>query len=375
MRRRELIKLKLVKVHTFSVLFVLVAMLGGLNACQQQKATEVVATAFTLSDTMMKRIELTQVTMQPVENELTLVGKVIADENQVVKVFPLVGGNVEKVTAELGDFVQKGQTLATIYSGEVADFERQMIQAESDVLIAKKNLAVTQDLYESKLNSQRDVLSAQKELEKAQAELNRMKEIYRIYGVEKSSVYTVKAPISGFILEKNINPGMQLRSDNASNIFTVGQIQEVWVMANVNESDIGRIKIGMDAQIQFVSYPDEQFYGKVDKIYNVLDTETKAMKVRIRLPNTDLRIKPEMHATVKLRYREQGEMAAVPARSIIFERSKYFVMVFNSRTDIQTREVQVHKSLSETAYIEQGVAPGERVISKNQLLVYDALND
>ncbi|GAB3886542.1 efflux RND transporter periplasmic adaptor subunit [Spirosoma agri] len=331
--------------------------------------------AFRLSDTMMSRIKLDSVVTQPVRNELTLVGKIVADENRVIKVFPLVGGNVEEVKVELGDYVRKGQTLASIRSSEVADLERQTIQAKSDLLLAEKNLRVAQDLFETKLNSQREVVTAQKEVEQAQAEMNRIREVSRIYGIGKASIYTVKAPIDGYVIEKNVNREMQLRSDNADNLFTIGQISEVWVLANVNESDIGRVRQGMEASIQTLSYPNEQFQGHVDKIYTVLDPNTKAMTVRIRLSNKAMKLKPEMHATVTLRYAAGGQLATVPASSIIFDRSKRYVLVYRGRADIETREVNVLKSLGSVAYISQGVKPGEKVISKDQLLVYNALND
>ncbi len=328
-----------------------------------------------LSDTMMHRIRLDSVAVQPVRSELTLVGKVVADENRVIKVFPLVGGNVEDVKAELGDYVRRGQTLASIRSGEVADLERQSIQARSDLLLAEKNLRVAQDLFETKLTSQREVVAAQKEVEKAQAEATRVKEVSRIYGIGQASMYTVKAPIDGYVIEKNVNRDMQLRSDNADNLFTIGQINEVWVLANVNESDIGRVRMGMNATIQTLSYPDELFAGKVDKIYTVLDPNTKAMTVRIRLNNKGMKLRPEMHATVTLRYEDGGQMATVPAGSVIFDRSKHYVMVFKNRSDIETREVDVLKSLGDIAYVRHGIKPGEKVISKNQLLVYNALNN
>ena len=331
--------------------------------------------AFMLSDTMMNRIRLDSVSLQPVRSELTLVGKVVADENRVIKVFPLVGGNVENVNVELGDYVHKGQTLAIIQSGEVADIERQGIQARADLLLAEKNLRVAEDLFETKLTSQREVIAAQKEVEKAQAESNRVQEVSKIYGIGKSSRYTVKAPIDGYVIEKNVNRGMQLRSDNADNLFTIGQISEVWVLANVNESDIGRVRMGMEANIQTLSYPDELFRGKVDKIYTVLDPNTKAMTVRIQLNNRAMKLRPEMHATVMLRYEDGGQMATVPAGSVIFDQSKHFVMVYKSRSAIDTREVDVLKTIGDVSYIRHGLKPGERVISKNQLLVYDAIND
>ncbi|MBN8825794.1 MULTISPECIES: efflux RND transporter periplasmic adaptor subunit [unclassified Spirosoma] len=354
--------------------FLLVSGLAVLVGCAPKPAQEE-QKAFMLSDTMMHRIRLDSTVMQPVRSELTLVGKVVADENRVIKVFPLVGGNVEDVKVELGDYVRKGQTLALIRSGEVADIERQGIQAQSDLLLAEKNLRVAQDMFETKLVSQREVVAAQKEVEKAQAEANRVKEVARIYGLGKTSIYTVKAPIDGYVIEKNVNRGMQLRSDNADNLFTIGQISEVWVLANVNESDIGRVRIGMDASIQTLSYPDQLFKGQVDKMYTVLDPGTKAMTVRIRLTNTGLKLRPEMHATVTLRYEDGGKLATIPAGSVIFDQSKHFVMVFKSRSDIETREVNVLKTIGDIAYIKTGLKPGERVISQNQLLVYDAIND
>ncbi|WP_077923592.1 efflux RND transporter periplasmic adaptor subunit [Spirosoma sp. 209] len=352
----------------------LLALLTSTLACQPASPPDE-ANAFMLSDTMLSRIALDSVRIQPVRSELTLVGKVVSDENRVIKVYPLVGGNVEDVKVELGDYVRKGQTLAVIRSGEVADLERQSLQAQSDLLLAEKNLLVAQDLLESKLAAQPQVTAAQKEVDKAKAEVNRLREVFRIYGLGNTSTYLVKAPIDGYVIEKNVNRDMQLRSDKADNLFTIGQISDVWVLANVNESDISRIRTGMTADVQTLSYPDDRFSGQVDKIYSVLDPGTKALTVRIRLPNPALKLKPEMHATVTLRYDDGMQMPAIPAGSVIFDRSKHYVMVFRSRTDLETREVDVYKSLGKLAYIRTGLKPGERIISKDQLLVYDALND
>jgi len=360
-----------------SILYLCSAAFVGLwlSSCTKTEEKQEDAKAFMLSDTMMNRITLDTVKTETVKNELTLVGKVVPDENQVIKIFPLVGGNVEDVNVELGDNVRKGQKLATIRSGEVADFERQLIQAQSDLLIAQKNLSSTEDLYESKLVPERDAITARQMVDKAQAEVSRVKEIFSIYGLGKSTNYTVKSPINGFIIAKNVNRGTQLRSDNSESLFTVGQIADVWVMANVNESDIPRIKLGMSANVQTISFPDEVFKGKVDKIYNVLDPESKAMQIRIQLQNVGLKLKPEMHATVNLNFDEGGQMHAIPSQSIIFDRSKNWVMVFHSRSQIETRPVEVYRTLANRAYIKSGLKDGERVISKNQLLVYDALND
>ncbi len=356
-----------------------IAILGGMAAvwaasCQKQAGQPEESKAFMLSDSMMRQIVLDTVTTETVRNELMLVGKVVPDENRVVRVFPLVGGNVEDVRVELGDHVRKGQELATIRSGEVADLERQMIEAQSDLLVAQKNLSSTEDLFESRLVPERDVITARQMVDKSRAELGRIEAISSIYGVSKAAGYIVRSPIDGFIIDKNVNRGTQLRSDNAESLFTVGQISDVWVMANVNESDIPKIRLGMDADIKTISFPDEVFKGKVDKIYNVLDPETRAMKIRIQLSNAGFRLKPEMHATVGLNFEESERMQSIPSQAVIFDRSKNWVLVFTSKSKIEARPVEIFRNLSKRTYVSSGLADGETVVSKNQLLIYNALN-
>ncbi len=324
---------------------------------------------------MLETTTFAKAETKQVRSELKLFGKIIADENRMVEVYPLVGGNVTSVNVELGDYVTKGQILAVIRSSEIANFERQMIDAQSDLLVAQKNLKVAEDLYAGKINSEKDMLSANKEVEKAQAELTRIKEIFNIYGIGKTSEYIVKAPISGFIIQKQINFDMQLRSDKAEAIFTVADIHDVWVMANVNESSIAQIKKGIDAYVTTLSYPDKIYVGRVDKIFNILDPQTRTMKIRINLDNSDYALKPEMNATVTLRFNEDTNMLAVPSSSIIFDKSKHFVMLFKDRNNIETRSVEIYKQLGDTTYIASGLKEGDQVIDHNQLLIYNALND
>ncbi|QJW89923.1 efflux RND transporter periplasmic adaptor subunit [Spirosoma taeanense] len=355
-----------------------IGLLGLLIACStkpEPAQDDSKQEAFTLTDTMLSRIQTEEVKPEPIRSQLRLIGRVVPDENRVIRVFPLVGGNVRDVRAELGDYVQKGQTLAIIQSGEVAGYNSELTQAQAELRLAQKNLQVAQDMFADKLSSERDVLAARKEVEREQAELARLKEVLQIYGADQQSQSLVKAPISGYVLEKNINRGTQLRSDDANAVFTISQLNEIWVLANVNESDIGRIKTGLSAQIQTLSYPDRVFHGTVDKVYNVLDQSTKTMQIRVRLANEQMLLKPGMNASVTLSFEEGGTLPVIPAKALIFDKSKQFVMVFHDRKRIDTREVQVYRSQGDVAYIRSGLKPGERVITQSQLLIYDALND
>lgn len=344
-----------------------------LGACAEHPQTE--PAPFELSVEMMARCEFAAAKLEEVKDELRVFGKISPDNNKLAQVYPIAGGNVTKINVELGDAVVQGQVLATVRSSEVADFQRQRLDAIADVALAEKNLQVARELFQGKLTSERDVVSAEKELTKARAELDRINEVYNIYHLGSEPAYDIVAPISGFVVYKDINQNEQLRNDKSDIVFSIAQIDQVWVLANVNESNISKVAPGYSASVQTLSYPDKIFHGKIDRIFNAIDSETKAMKVLIKIPNPGLLLKPEMNATVTIRFSENRSMVAVPSSAIIFEKSRYWVMVFKSVNDIETRQVEVYRQLGENTWLSSGLEEGETVISKNGLLVYDALND
>ncbi|MDQ6530782.1 efflux RND transporter periplasmic adaptor subunit [Flavobacterium sp. LHD-85] len=358
------------------ILFIGIALAGlSLTSCKKEVENPETNTSFVLSDTMLKSTTTAEAKTQPLKNELSFYGKITADNNKMIDVYPLVGGNVMKVNVELGDYVKKGQVLATIKSTDVADFEKQSIDAKSDLLVAKNNLKVAQELFDGKLNSESDVLQAKSEVNKAQSQLSKIQETYKIYNIKAGSIYEVTAPISGFIIQKSINQDMLLRNDRSENIFDIAEISEVWAMANINEIDINKVKLGTSAAVTTLSYPDKAFYGKVDKIYNVIDPETKAMQARIKLNNPDYMLKPDMNANIKLSFNENQSMIAVPSKAIVFDKSKNFVVVFKDRNNIETRQVEVYRVVGDTTYLSSGLKENEKVITNNQLFIYGALNN
>lgn len=345
-----------------------------LTACTSQEINEV-DVQFRMSDTMMKKCPVGEVKMQNVESEMRLFGKIEPDNNKMAQVYSILGGNVISIHVELGDYVQKGQVLAVIRSTEVAEFQKELLNAKGELAAAEKSLQVAKDLNASKLNSDRDVKIAERELQSAQSELARIKEVYGIYKLDGGSTFKITAPISGFIVQKDINQNELLRPDNSNVLFSIAEINEVWVMAYVNESDISKIQLGYDAEVSTLSFPDEKYIGKIDKIFNTIDPETKAMKVRVRIPNANLKLKPDMNATIMVRNREDRKMLAIPSSAVIFDKSKTWVMVFKDRANLETRKVEVFKSVGDITYISHGLKAGESVIIKNGLYLYDALND
>jgi len=345
-----------------------------LASCSGKKTEVATDSKFCLSDSILHQIKLDTITLKPVLQNFKLIGKVSFNQDKVVKIYPLVSGNVAEVKVSLGDFVKKGQVLAIIRSSEMAGVQNDLTSARSNLAIAEKNFAATADMYKGGIVSEKEYTAAQKELEKAKSELSRSSSVHSIYGSGSQSDYVIKAPVSGFVVDKQITPNMQIRSDNNATLFTLSNLDDVWVLADVYESDIAGIKENQEVEITTVSYPDKIFKGKINKVYDVLDPNNKTLKVQIQLNNAEHLLKPEMFASVLVHQKLTSSMLAVPSSSIIFDKNQNWVLIYHDNCHIETRRISIASANDKYTYVHDGVKAGERVINGLQLLIYTALN-
>ena len=354
----------------FAIIF-MIAIIAGCARNEDQTTTKA-PVKFCIPDSLMNQIKTDTVSIRPVIEEIRLAGKVTFDQDKVVKLYPMVSGNVLTVNVALGDHVEKGEVLAVVNSAEIVGAENDIVTAQANQAVAEKNLSATESLYKGGIASEKEYLAAVKEAEKSRSELNRVKTVLSIYGGAQSN-YVIKSPISGYIVEKLINPNMQIRPDNSTNLFTISDLKRVWILANVYESDIAGIAKGERVSVTTLSYPDKVFDGTIDKIYNVLDPDNKTMKVRIQLDNIGNMLKPEMFANVIVQQVTGTSMPAVPAKSVVFDRNRYWVLVCTGKCNVQIRQIDIVKSTNLYTYIRSGVNPGEKVITNRQLLIYNAI--
>jgi membrane fusion protein, heavy metal efflux system len=353
--------------------FLLIGMIV-FSSCKTDPKTSDQKQKFVISDSLLKTIQIDSIITCPMVNALTLTGKVTFNEDKVARIFPMVSGNITGVTAQLGDYVNKGEKLGIIRSGEMAGYGNDLVTAKTNLLIAKKNLDAAEDMYKSGLMSQKDFITSQEMYKQAESQLNRSNEVLQINGGNTQGQFVVKAPISGFIVEKQINNDMAIRPDNTNDLFTISDLKDVWVMANVYESNIGQVHLGNNVDVTTLSYPGRVFHGKVDKILNVLDPTNKVMKVRIVLPNPDYALKPEMFASVRVVNKTDQESLCVPSSALIFENNQYFLLIYKSQSDVKITSVQVISSNGNQSYISGAVQQGDKVIGSNAVLIYSALN-
>lgn len=349
-----------------------------ITACKEQKKQDTETKQVCVTDSLAKMIRMDTVKMATVKDELTLSGQVSFDDNHVVKIYPFSSGQVVEVKVSLGDKVSAGQTLATIKSADVAGNYSDLSSAKSDVAITKRQLSQTEYLYKNGIASERDYTEAQENYNKALAADRKIQQQLSINGrgnTNSAGEYVIKAPSGGYIVERTANPGSFIRQDNANSLFTISDMKDVWIWANVFESDITKVKKGYTAKVTTLAYPDKVFIGKVNDVSSVLDPDNKVMKVKITLPNTDMLLKPQMFTNVVISNTEKSTSVAIPAAAVIFDSSKNYVVVYKDKCHMEVREVSVIKTVDGITYIASGLKPGEVLISKNQLLLYNALVD
>lgn len=356
--------------------FALVSILLFAASCTHETAEEKTTVnppnQVSLSKEQLQHIGLDTAKLVPEEEDLALTGKISFDESKVGKVYPLVGGNVLSVPVALGDFVHKGQLLATIRSAEISDMQSQFAVAQNNLEVAKKNLDIASELFKTNVNSETQLFAAKNEYARAESEVNRLQQELNVYGVSPTAsdaIYNIYAPIEGYIVEKNVNENMEIRPDNNTNLFTVSSLNTVWVLADVYESDLAKISKGEEVEVNTLAYEGKIFKGKIDEIGSLLDPETKTMKIRIVMDNTDGLLKPEMFAMVKVHIDHPQKLVIVPSAALLFENNRFYVMVQKSAAQFERREVIPGPDKDRKTYIKSGVEAGELVVTDGSLLV------
>lgn len=331
-------------------------------------------TRFQITDSFLNSLLIDTVQKASARSQLTLTGTVAPDETKMAKIYPMVSGVAGDVRVQLGDLVHKGETLVVLKSPEMAGFAKDYVSAEADIRNARRELESARDMYKGGLASQKDLEQAQSDYQKALAEGKRASEVMTI---DKSNGdgYEVKSPLTGYVVEKNINSNTGVRADNSQNLFTIANLSTVYVLANVYESDIAKISVGDPVKITTLSYPNKVFDGKIDKIDNMLDPDDKVMHARIRIDNPGNLLKPGMFANISINAKSGEDMPFINANDIVFDNDTNYVITLDGNSKAHVQPIQVAKRVENRAYIGAGIKPGDRVVASRQVYLYESLKD
>ena len=304
-------------------------------------------------------------------NELTLNGKISFDQNHVAQVYPITGGLVSRVFVSVGDKVQKGQALAEITGGDVSAVSNEYEIAKANTSLAKKSLDAANELFKTNVYSEKDLLNAQNDYRKALADEEKAKRNSQLMGMsENQHNYTLTAPVDGYIVEKNVAENMMIRPDNSGSLFTVSSLDKVWVIADLYETDLSKIKEGDPVKVSTIAYPDRIFTGNIAQIGNALDPQSRVAKVKIILDNHEGLLKPEMYANVKcININDKSKVLAIPTKSLILEGDHYVVMVKRSANEFSKEKININRTMQNITIINGGLKCGDTIVTEGSLLV------
>lgn len=315
-----------------------------------------------------EQFSLVTVEQRRTVNELKVNGVVAPDVNRTVPVLSLSGGRVVEIRAKLGDDVQKGQVLLLIHSTDVAIAFSDYQKFQADEVLTRRQFERSQSLYSKGATAKKDLEAAEEAAEKAKVDVATAAERIRILGAEvnhPSPIITVKAPITGTVVEQNVTSGAGVRSlDNSPNLFTIADLSRVWVLCDVYENNLPQVRLGDTAEVRLNAYPDRPLQGRVSNISRVLDPATRTAKVRLDLDNPGRLMRTGMFATATFRSRTEQVRLVVPAPAVIRLHDKDWVFRPENghrflRTEIQTGAVR-SDGLQE---VLSGLSAGDKVVA------------
>jgi cobalt-zinc-cadmium efflux system membrane fusion protein len=314
-----------------------------------------------------ERFPLVDVQLHKVTDELHVNGVIAPDVNRSVPVVSLGGGRVVEIKAKLGDYVKKGQTLLLINSPDISQAFSDYQKAKADEQLSAKQLARSQLLYDKGAIAMVDLETAQDADAKAKVDLQTAAQRVKVLGGNLSNpspLLPVVAPISGWIVDQQTTGGSGVKSmDNSPNLFTIADLSTVWVLCDVYEDMLSRVRVGDTAQIALNAYPDRTLPGKVVNISAVLDPTTRAAKVRIELPNPQGILRPGMFATATFKATKSSERAVIPATAVVHLHDKDWVFLSEGSNKFRREIVQLGGPAGEgTVQVTGGIKPGDKIV-------------
>jgi len=311
---------------------------------------------------------------QPIDRALQLPAIVEAEPARTLKVLPPVAGRLIDLKVQLGQRVERGQELAVIDSSDLAQAYADEDKARSAVRMTKQTLDRAVALEKYSAGSVKDRQQAENDHAQAQAELERTQSRLRAIGVssdprEAGRVLSLKAPVSGSVIDLQAARGAYINDPTVA-IMTIANLDEVWVTANVPEKDAALVTQGQPVEVVFTAYPGEPFKGRVLFVSDILDPDTRRVKVRIAFQNSEMRLKPNMFANATF-MTPKRTVPTIPTTAVVLKNEADQVFVEIAPWTFEARPVEIEFEQADRAVIAHGLRTGERVVVKSAVLLND----
>ena len=317
---------------------------------------------------------------------------VVPDHHATADITALVRGRVVDVYADLGQQVKGGDLLAILYSSDLGMAQSLYLKAVAKLYVAEKASERATMLLREKVIGLAEAQRRQGEMLSLRAEKREAEDRLRLLGMSEEQItklnreqkivsyVPITAPFDGRVIARNLTKGEVV--EVTEKLFTVADLSEVWVLANIPEKDItfiradaGTDKSGVEqlVEVLLTAYPGEVFYGKVTYVGDVLDVATRTMNLRLELPNPHRKLKPEMYATIRVHSLPEQGVLMVPEGAVQRERDRRFVFVQRDAHTFEARDVTLGESNGEMVKILDGIQEGEPIVVKGAYVLKSEL--
>ncbi|MDD5267362.1 MAG: efflux RND transporter periplasmic adaptor subunit [Methylococcales bacterium] len=307
-------------------------------------------------------------TQHPLLEPLT--GKITYNESVTSRISSPVAGRVIASPLALGTQVQAGSTLLELDSPDVAAAEADYAKAQADLTLASKAFNRQRELYAGKAIPQKDLEQAQENFNATRSEARRAQDRLKnlhISAGRSDGRFSLRSPIPGVVVERNVNPGMEVRPDRDAPLFVVSNLKKLTLLMAVFEVNLNKIRLGQKLSVSVPAYPGELFPATVQYIAQVLDEKTHTVQVRCDLPNADGRLLPGMYATISVDS-EPGDLAfVIPLTAVFTEGDDDYVFIALDENHYQQRPVEIGLRLKDKAVVTGGLKPDEQLVTEGAL--------
>src|ERR1700730_17457385 len=293
-------------------------------------------------------------------DEIRSYGNVQANERRFAYVQTRFTGWIRKIYADAtGDFIAKGQPLFTIYSPDLVASERE------DLLARKSAAALQQSAVSGVADGAASLIAASKarlqQFDISESDIAKLDETG-----EPIPDLTVNSPVAGYITEKNALPNRSVQQD--TKLYTIADLSDIWVFAQVFQNDAGKIKPGDPAEVTVDAYPGQVFRGKVDYLLPQLDMATRTLPVRLVFANPGLKLRPGMYVNVSLKL-PLGQRLIVPDSAVFHSGTKNLIFAYAGDGHIAPHEVELGPHVGDRFVVSKGVKVGDQIVTSANFLI------
>jgi cobalt-zinc-cadmium efflux system membrane fusion protein len=339
-----------------------------------------------LSDSQLGSVKVEPVEEREFPTERESIGSIQFNQEMTTDVFTPYSGRIITLFAKVGDDVTKGQTLFTIDSPDLLNAESNLIAAAGVSELTTRGLARLQELYKTRAVSQKDLEQAVSDQQTAEGNLRAARDSVRQFGKTNAEIdriiaqriadptLVIPSPITGRITARNAAPGLFVQPGNAPAPYSVADIDTMWMVANVVETDSPAFRLGQEVKVKVNAFPGRMFDGKITAIGSTVDPTTRRVLVRSEINDPQHELRSGMFATFVIRTGDPVRSPAVPLNGVVREGDgTTTVWVTADRRRFTKRAVKLGQQRGNYRQILEGVNVGELAATDGALFLSNAL--